>query len=338
MTIVTVGIDLAKNVFAVHGVGVSGKPELVKPEVRRSKLLELIGSLSPCLIGMEACSGAHHWAREFQKLGHTVRIMAPKFVAPYRMSGKHGKNDAADAAAICEAVTRPNMRFVPIKTIEQQSQLFIHRAQQGYVNGQTALINRIRGLLSELGIVLPQSKKAFKQGVYQVLEDLPGPCNMVIGDMLSELSQLQERTTQNEKTIAQMARANEQARRLMQLRGVGPTTATAIIASIGNGHDFESGRQFSAWLGLVPRQNSSGGKAKLGRITKAGDSYIRTLLVLGARSLLMTAKNKTDPVSRWAVQLQQRQGYGKAVVAIASKNARMCWAALRLGEAFKVPV
>lgn len=336
MTIVTVGIDLAKNVFAVHGVGISGKPELVKPLVRRNKLLELIASLPPCLIGMEACSGAHHWAREFQKLGHTVRIMAPKFVAPYRMSGKHGKNDAADAAAICEAVTRPNMRFVPIKTLEQQSQLFIHRAQQGYMKGQTASINRIRGLLSELGIVLPQSQKAFKQGVYQVLEDLPGPCNMVIGDLLSELNRLQERIAQNEKTIAQMARDSAEARRLMQLRGVGPTTATAIIASIGNGHDFESARQFSAWLGLVPRQNSSGGKAKLGRITKAGDSYIRTLLVLGARSVLMTAKNKNDPVSRWALRLQQRRGYGKAVVAIAAKNARMCWAALRLGEGFKV--
>lgn len=338
MTIVTVGIDLAKNVFAVHGVGASGKPELVKPEVRRSKLLELIASLPPCLIGMEACSGAHHWAREFQKLGHTVRIMAPKFVAPYRMSGKHGKNDAADAAAICEAVTRPNMRFVPIKTIDQQSQLFVHRAQQGYVSEQTALINRIRGLLSELGIVLPQSQKAFKRGVHQVLEDLPGPCNMVIGDMLSELSRLQERIAQNEKTIAKLAKGDEQARRLMQLRGVGPTTATAIVASVGNGHDFDSGRQFSAWLGLVPRQNSSGGKVKLGSITKAGDSYLRTLLVLGARALLMTAKNKEDPVSRWALQLQQRRGYGKAVVAIAAKNARMCWAALRLGEGFKVPI
>jgi transposase len=169
MAIVTIGIDLAKNVFAVHGVGACGKPELVKPEVRRAKLLQLIGGLPPCLIGMEACSGAHHWAREFQKLGHTVRIMAPKFVTPYRMSGKHGKNDAADAAAICEAVTRPNMRFVPIKTLEQQSQLFIHRAQQGYVGAQTALINRIRGLLCELRIVLPQAQKAFKQGVHQVL-------------------------------------------------------------------------------------------------------------------------------------------------------------------------
>ena len=156
--------------------------------------------------------------------------------------------------------------------------------------------------------------------------------------MLSELSHLQERIAQSEKAIAQLARQDEKAQRLMQLRGVGPTTATAIIASVGNGHDFDSGRQFSAWLGLVPRQNSSGGKAKLGRITKAGDSYLRTLLVLGARSLLITAKNKTDPVSRWALQLQQRRGYGRAVVAIAAKNARMCWAALRLGEGFKGPV
>lgn len=337
MAIVTVGIDLAKSVFAVHGVGVSGKPELVRPEVRRAKLLELVAKLPPCLIGMEACSGAHHWAREFQKLGHTVRIMAPKFVAPYRMSGKHGKNDAADAAAICEAVTRPNMRFVPIKTIEQQSQLFIHRAQQGYVIERTALVNRMRGLLSELGIVLPKSQTAFKQGVHQVLEDLPGPCNMVIGDMLSELSRLEERIALNERTIQQRARDDAQAQRLMQLRGIGPTTATAILASVGNGHDFESGRQFSAWLGLVPRQNSSGGKAKLGRITKAGDSYLRTLLVLGARAMLMTARNKEDPVSRWALQLKERRGYGKAVVAIAAKNARMCWAALRLGDGFKVP-
>jgi transposase len=166
VTIVTVGIDLAKNVFAVHGVNHAGKPELVKHTVQRAKLLNLIASLPPCLIGMEACSGAHHWAREFEKLGHTVRIMAPKFVAPYRLGGKHGKNDAADAAAICEAVARPNMRFVPIKTIEQQGQLFVHRAHQGYVSERVALINRIRGLLSELGIVLPQSFKAFQLGVH----------------------------------------------------------------------------------------------------------------------------------------------------------------------------
>lgn len=337
VTIVTVGIDLAKMSFAVHGVNEAGKPELVRPDVRRGKLLELIASLPPCLIGMEACSGAHHWAREFQKFGHAVRIMAPKFVAPYRMGGKHGKNDAADAAAICEAVTRPNMRFVPIKTIEQQGKLFVHRAHQGYVAERTALINRIRGLLSEVGIVLPQAFKAFHRGVHEALEDLPGYCNQVIGELMNELSHIQERIAQSERQIQLMARQDEQAQRLMQLSGVGPATASAIVASIGNGHDFKNGRQFSAWLGLVPRQNSSGGKVKLSSITKAGDNFLRTLLVLGARSVLMNAVGKNDPVSRWALQLKERRGYGRAVVAIAAKNARMCWAALSLQDQFKVP-
>lgn len=337
MSIVTVGIDLAKNVFAVHGVNEAGKPELVRPDVRRAKLLELIASLPPCLIGMEACSGSHYWAREFQKFGHTVRIMAPKFVAPYRMGGKHGKNDAADAAAICGAVTRPNMRFVPIKNIEQQGKLFVHRAHQGYVTERTALINRIRGLLSELGIVLPQAFKAFHRGVHEALEDLPGYCNQVIGELMNELSHIQDRIAQSECQIQLLAKEDQQAQRLMQLRGIGPNTASAIVASIGNGHDFKNGRQFSAWLGLVPRQYSSGGKAKLGHITKAGESYLRTLLVLGARAVLANAVGKTDPVSRWALQLKERRGYGRAVVAIAAKNARMCWAALALQEKFKVP-
>lgn len=337
MTVVTIGIDLAKNVFAVHGVNEAGKAEIVRPDVKRAKLLELIASLPPCVIGMEACSGSYHWAREFQKFGHTVRIMAPKFVAPYRMGGKYGKNDAADAAAICEAVARPNMRFVPIKTIEQQGKLFVHRAHQGYVAERTALINRIRGSLSEIGVVLPQAFKAFHRGVHNVLEDLPGYCNLVIGELMNELSHIQERITQSERQIHLMAAEDVQAQRLMQLRGIGPTTASAIVASIGNGHDFKNGRQFSAWLGLVPRQNSSGGKAKLGSITKAGDRYLRTLLVLGARALLARAVGKSDPVSRWALQLKERRGYGRALVAIAAKNARMCWAALHLQEGFKVP-
>lgn len=337
MTIVTVGIDLAKNVFAVHGVNEAGKAELVRPDVKRAKLLELIANLKPCLIGMEACSGAHHWAREFQKLGHQVRIMAPKFVTPYRMGGKNGKNDAADAAAICEAVTRPNMRFVPIKTIDQQGRLFVHRAHQGYVAERTALINRIRGLLSELGIVLPQAFKAFHQGVHIALEDLPGYCNQVIGELMNEVSHIQERIAQSERQIQLMAKQDEQARRLMQLRGVGPTTASAIVASIGNGNEFTNGRQFSAWLGLVPKQHSSGGKAKLGRITKEGDNYLRTLLVLGARALLATAVGKSDPVSSWALRLKERRGYGRALVAIAAKNARMCWASLHLQDKFQVP-
>jgi transposase len=337
MTIVTVGIDLAKNVFAVHGVNEAGKPELVRPDVRRAKLLGLIANLPPCLIGMEACSRAHYWAREFEKFGHTVRLMAPKFMAPYRMGGKHGKNDAADAAAICEAVTRPNMRFVPIKSVEQQGKLFVHRMHQGYVVQRTALINRIRGLLSELGIVLPKAFKAFREGVHQVLEDLPGYCNQVIGDLMNELDHIEHKIAQSERQIRQMAEHDQQAQRLMQLQGVGPITASALTATIGNGHDFKNGRQLSAWLGLTPRQHGSGGKTRLGGITKAGDCYVRTLLVLGARSLLVRAGGKSDAVSRWALQLKQRRGYGRAVVAIAAKNARLCWAVLHLQEKFKMP-
>ncbi|MEI5998006.1 IS110 family transposase [Paraburkholderia bengalensis] len=337
MAIVTLGIDLAKNVFALHGVGPTGKPELVRPEIRRSRLLELVASLPPCLIGMETCSGAHHWAREFEKLGHTVRLMAPKFVAPYRMAGKRGKNDANDAAAICEAVTRPNMRFVPIKTIDQQAELFVHRARQGYIEERTALINRLRGLLGELGIALPLKASLMRRDIHSILEDLPGWCNVVVGDMLVHLADLDERIATSDRHLAKIAKQNDRARLLMKLAGVGPTTASAIVASIGNGHDFKNSRQFCAWLGLTPGQHSSGGKARLGSITKAGDAYLRTLLVMGARSLLMKAANHTDSVSRWAIKLKERRGFGRAVVAIAAKNARMCWAALRLGESFRLP-
>lgn len=337
MPIATVGIDLAKNVFAVHAVGKSGLVELRRPEVRRAKLLELVASWPPCLIGMETCSGAHHWAREFEKLGHTVRLMAPKFVAPYRMAGKRGENDANDAQAICEALARPTMRFVPVKSIEQQSELFLHRVRQGFIEERTALINRIRGLLSELGIVLPQKAAAMRRGVHAVLEDLPGWCNTVIADLLSHLAKLDERVAEYDRHVLQAARENPRARHIMQLAGIGPTTASALVATVGNGSDFKSSRQFSAWLGLVPGQHSSGGKARLGSITKAGDAYLRTLLVLGARSLLMKAAAHTDPVSRWAVKLKERRGFGRAVVAIASKNARMCWAALHLGESFRLP-
>lgn len=336
MAIVTVGIDLAKNVFAVHGVSEAGKAVLIRPDVPRAKLLELIANLPPCLIGMEACSGAHYWAREFEKFGHTPRLIAPKFVAPYRMSGKRGKNDAADAAAIAEAVTRPNMRFVPIKTIDQQSQLFIHRARQGYIEHRTALINRVRGLLSELGIVLPLKAATIRREAHKVLEDLPGWCNTVVGDMLSELTRMDERIKEYDHHVALIARQSEQAKHLMKLAGVGPTTASALVATIGRGHDFTSGRQLCAWLGLVPGQYSSGGKQRLGRITKAGDPYLRTLLILGARSVLTAAKDKTDAVSRWALKVQERRGYWKAIVAIAAKNARMCWAMLQLGDDFKM--
>ena len=337
MSILYVGIDLAKNVFAVHGVNEAGATELRQPKVTRAKLRALIAALPPCVIGMEACSGAHHWARVFQAHGHAVRLMAPKFVAPYRMSGKQGKNDAADAMAICEAAQRPNMRFVPIKTEDQQSRLLVHRARQGFVEARTATINRIRGLLSEFGVVLPLKAEVVRAQARNHLEDLPGYANTVVGDLLSEVAHLDERIKQYDAHIRSMARDCVLAQRLMQLTGVGETTSTALVAMIGNASDFDSGRQLAAWLGLVPGQYSSGGKTRLGRITKAGDSYIRSLLVLGARAVLNAATNKTDSLSRWALQLRQRRGYWKAIIAIAAKNARMAWAVLTKGEAFKLP-
>jgi transposase len=337
MAILTVGIDTAKSVFAVHGVDAAGKVQLRQPKVARAKLTALVGSLPPCTIGIEACSGAHHWARQFQAQGHTVKLMAPKLVTPYRMSGKQGKNDAADAAAICEAVSRPSMRFVPVKSEEQQSRLMVHRARQGFVAARTACINRIRGLLSEFGIVLPLKAEVVRCQAREHLEDLPGYANLVIGDLLSEVSHLDERIKQYDGYVRAMAKECTAAQQLMQLVGVGETTATAIVAMVGNGREFDSGRQFAAWIGLVPGQYSSGGKARLGRITKAGDAYLRSLLVLGARSVLNAAIGKTDSLSRWALQLRERRGYWKAVVAIAAKNARMAWAVLTKGESFKLP-
>ena len=337
MAILIIGIDLAKNVFAVHGIDETGKPALVRPCVARTKLLELVAGLPPCVIGLEACSGAHHWARLFAAHGHTVRLMAPKFVTAYRLSGKRGKNDAADAAAICEAVQRPNMRFVPVKNVDQQAQLSVHRVRQGYIEQRTATINRIRGLLSEFGIVLPLKAETVRRHAAACLEDLPGWANIVIGDMLSDVHRLDERITQYNHHIAQIAREDVRAKQLMRLPGIGETTATALLAMIGNGHEFKCGRQLAAWLGLVPGQYSSGGKARLGHITKAGDSYIRSLLILGARAVLNFAKGKTDTVSQWAVALAERRGYWRAIVAIAAKNARMAWAVLSRGETFVMP-
>lgn len=337
MAILFVGIDLAKSVFALHGVDEHGKAVLVAPKVARDKLVGMVGAMPPCTIGMEACSGAHHWARTFEAFGHTVRLMAPKFVAPYRMSGRRGKNDAADAAAICEAVQRPNMRFVPIKSLEQQARLSVHRMRQGFIEQRTATINRIRGLLAEFGIVLPLKAATVRREAAACLEDLPSWANVAIGDALSELYRLDERIDQYDRHIAQMAKEDTRTRQLMKLSGIGETTATAIVAMVGNGHEFNCGRQFAAWLGLTPGQYSSGGKSRLGRITKAGDSYLRSLLVLGARAVLNAAAGKADRISTWAKALAERRGYWRAVIAIAAKNARMAWAVLRRGEAFEMP-
>lgn len=335
MSIVFVGIDLAKNVFALHGVDSHGRAVLVRPAVPRAKLTEAVAALPPCTIGMEACSGAHHWARQFQRLGHTVRLMAPKLVAPYRMSGKRGKNDAADAAAICEAMQRPAMRFVPVKSEDQQARLCMHRVRQGMVEQRTALINRVRGLLSEFGIVMPQKAATVRRQAAAHLEDLPGWANLAVGDCLSEIHRMDERLVEYDRHVGRIAAEDERSRRLMKLKGIGATTASALVSTIGNAADFKNGRQLAAWLGLVPGQYSSGGKTRLGHITKAGDAYLRTLLIMGARALLAAAAGKRDRLSRWATALAERRGYWKAVVAIAAKNARMAWAVLTKGEDFK---
>ena len=345
MAIMTIGIDLAKNVFAVHGVDENGKAVLIKPKVSREQLPVLIAQLPPCLIGMEACTGAHHWARQFRQHGHTVKLIAPKFVTPYRMSGKRGKNDAADAAAICEAVTRPNMRFVPVKEEHQQVILTLHRTRQGFVEERTAIYNRLRGLIAEFGIVLPQKVICLRREIGRHLEDLPGYANQCVGDLLAHADRLDALVAEYDKATAQAAREDARSKRLMQLPGIGPTTASALLASLGGAHEFDNGRQVAAWIGLTPGQYSSGGKARLGRITKAGDSYLRSLLVMGARAVLNSLGDKQDRFSRWARNLVERRGYWKAVVAIAAKNAlrskyswgaRLAWASLKYGEDFRL--
>jgi len=332
--ITTVGVDLAKSVFTVHGVDAAGRTVLRKT-VRREKLMELMVALPPCLIGMEACGGAHDWARKFEAHGHRVGIMMARFVAPYR---KSSKNDGNDAEAICEAVARPNMRFVPVKSAEQQAILSLHRVRQGFIEQRTATINRIRGLLAEFGMVLPQRAEQVRRAAVVVAEELPILVREAIADLRAHLSYLDQRIAQYERQLIELARQREAAVRVQRLPGVGPLTASAITASISDGHEFANGRQFAAWLGLVPRQYSTGGKARMGRITKRGDAYLRTLLMLGARAVLQSAAHKTDRLSRWAMALRARRGYHRAIIAVAAKNARIIWALLANNREFTPPV
>lgn len=326
--ITTVGIDLAKRVFALHGVDAQGRVVLRKT-VHREGLVELVASLPPCVIGMEACSGAHAWARQFQGLGHEVKLMAPVFVVPYR---KSGKNDGNDAEAICEAVQRPNMRFVPVKSEEQQAVLALHRVRQGWIEERTATINRMRALLTEFGVVLPNHAQHVRRGALAAAEPLPALARRALEDLREQLRLLDERIGAYDRELQAQARASEPAQRLMRIRGIGPITAMAIVATVGNARDFESGRQFAAWLGLTPRQHSSGGKTRLGHVTRRGDAYLRCLLVQGARSVLHTALRHPDRMSRWILSLQARRGYHKTLVAIAAKNARIAWALLSKGQ------
>jgi transposase len=326
--VTTVGIDLAKRVFVLHGVDAVGRVVL-KKTVRREQLMEVVAGLLPCLVGMEACAGAHEWARRFAGLGHEVKLMAAKFVIPYR---KNGKNDSNDAEAICEAVGRPNMRFVPVKSAEQQAVLALHRTRQGFITERTAVINRIRALLTEFGVVLPQSPEVVRRQALSGAEALPVLARRMIEDLRAHLALLDERIAVYDREIEVLAKQSEPTRRLMGIRGIGPLTAQAIVATVGNARDFKNGRQFAAWLGLTPRQHSSGGKSRLGHITKRGDAYLRGLLVQGARAVLHTAARHADRLSRWSISLQGRRGYRRAQVAIAAKNARIAWALLNKNQ------
>jgi transposase len=335
MKITTVGLDLAKNLFTVHGVDERGNTVLRKT-IRRSKLLELFAQLPACVVGMEACSGAQHWARELRKLGHDPRIMAAEFVEPYRQGGK---NDNNDAAAICEAVGRPKMRFVPIKSTEQQAVLAVHRLRQGLVEERTALINRLRGLLAEYGLIIGVGTARLRNALPLILEDaengIPAIARQAFADAAQQLTELDERIAAYDRHIAALARASEPAQRLMKIEGVGPITATAMVASIGNATLFKNGRQLAAWLGLTPRQHSTGGKQRLGAMTKHGDVYLRTLLIHGARAVLRTSAARKDGKSRWVEKLRQRRPENVAAVALAAKHARIIWALLAHNQEYR---
>jgi len=328
MKITTIGFDLAKSVFQVHGVDGSGKAVLQK-RLRRKQVLAFFAQVPACLIGMEASSSAHYWARELQKLDHTVRLMAPQFVKPYV---KANKTDAADAEAICEAVTRPTMRFVPIKSIDQHTVLSLHRARTGFVKSRTAQANQIRGLLGEFGIALPQGIVHVARRIPEIIDDAENELPIVFRQLLfrlrSHLLELDRQIKELEDQITAWHRNNEDSQRLAQIPGVGVLTASALVASIGDAKSFKNGRELAAWLGLVPRQHSSGGKPLLLGISKRGDAYLRTLMVHGARSVVRVAPNKQTPTDGWTNEMSTRRHMNVVSVARANKNARIAWALL----------
>lgn len=334
MKATTFGIDLAKNVFQVHGVDEFGKT-VIKKQLRRGQVTAFFANVPVALVGMEACGGAHHWARQLKALGHDVRLMAPQFVKPYV---KTNKNDAADAEAICEAVARPNMRFVPIKTAEQQAVLALHRARQELVKQRTAQANQIRGLLGEFGLVVPQGLAQLRQRVPELIEDadneLPGMFRVLVQRLMDHLNELKRQASELEAQIVAWHRQHPLCRAIEEIPGVGPLTASAIVASVGQAKSFENARQLAAWLGLVPRQHSSGGRSNLLGISKRGDTYLRTLLVHGARAVVAAAKKKPNP-SGWLHELLKRRSVNVAVVALANKMARTIWALLTKGVAYE---
>ena len=336
--ITRVGVDLAKNVIQIHAVDATGKVVTNRP-LPRDKFIAWCAQLpASCLIAMEASSSAHHWARKLLSLGLDARIIAAHLVAPYRLQGKSGKNDANDAAAICEAASRPQMHFVPVKSVEQQSILCIHRLREGFKTERTACVNRIRGLLAEFGLVFAQKPATLRQALPDVIEDganeLAGLARLALQRAWEQWQELDAHLAWCDERIAAHGKTNAQVRQAEQLMGVGPVTASAVVATVGDFKQFKNGAQFGAWLGLTPKQNSSGGKNNLGSITKRGDMYLRMLLIQGAKSAVMTAHKRDDPISKWAHQLREKSGWQKAAVALANKNARILWAVFVRGNPF----
>jgi transposase len=329
MKTTAIGLDLAKNVFQVHGVDERGHT-VVKKKLRRSQMASFFACVPPCLVGMEACSSAHHWARKLQGFGHTVRLIAPQFVRPYV---KSNKTDAADAAAICEAVGRPDMRFVPIKSIESQALLVMHRARQGFIRSRVAQANQIRGFLAEFGIIIPQGAYHIEPRVAEILEDaengLPDTVRELLVQLVAHVRYAREQEQLLEARIKRWHEGNEKSSRIAQIPGIGPLTASALVASIGDVSAFRNGRQLAAWLGLVPRKHSSGGKAHLMGISKRGDTYLRTLLTHGARSVIIRAKQKPGYEQSWLGRLLKRRHHNVGVCALANHNARVVWALLK---------
>ncbi len=335
MKVTTIGLDIAKQIFQVHGADAEGRAVL-RRRLRRNQVAAFFANLPLCVVGLEACGGAHHWARVLSRFGHAVRLIAPQFVKPYV---KSNKNDANDADAICEAVSRPQMRFVPAKSVEQQDIQSLHRVRSRLVSSRTQLANQIRGLLMEYGMVLPQHVGQLRRGLPGILEDasneLTAFSRRLFASLYDELLDLEDKIEAIERQVRTVYEASEPCQRVAAVEGIGPVTATALIAAMSDGKAFKNGRQFAAWLGLVPRQHSSGGKTRLFGISKRGDTYLRTLLIHGARSVVYRASHKTDSRSRWIADKQRRLGTSKACVALANKNARIVWSLIARGEVYR---
>ena len=336
MHVTTIGLDLAKNVFQVHGITENGEVAFNRA-LRRAQVLAFFERLEPCLVGMEACSTGHYWARELSKLGHEVRLIPPVYVKPYV---KRGKSDAADAAAICEAVTRPTMRFVEVKSPEQQAILALHRTRDLVVRQRTQTINMLRGQLAEFGIVLPQGVGHATRFAKRVLDgddlDLPDVVEKVITELCEQLLFLNGKIAGYSREMMQVARQEDRVTLLQTIPGIGPITASAIVATVGSGRQFNNGREFAAWLGLTPLNRSSGGKERLGRISKMGDQYIRRLLVVGMMSRMRQILKTPERYDPWFADIVARKPGKVAAVAMANKTARMIWAVMTRNEPYRI--